>query len=89
MVRHSLWEKLDSGDDLLTSPFLGDLRGPVLVVQGGADETLGGPVQGQAIAKALGDKARYVELPGVGHNVLIETDAAIARVRAFIAAGGK
>jgi len=89
MVRHSFWEKLDSGDDLQTSPFLGAVHGPVLVVQGGADETLGGPVQGQAIAQALGDKAHYVELPGVGHNVLIETEAAVSQVRAFIAASGK
>jgi uncharacterized protein len=84
MVRRSPWEKLDPGDDYQTRPFLGDIRAPVLVVQGAADETLGGPFQGQAIAKALGDRARYVELPGIGHNVLIETDAAIAEVRAFI-----
>lgn len=84
MVRRSPWAKLDPGDDLQTRPFLGPIRAPVLVVQGGADETLGGPVQGQAIAKALGDRARYVELPGVGHNVLIETSAAVAAVRDFI-----
>ena len=85
MYRESRWAKLDSGDDLLTQPFLGDLRGPVLVVQGGADETLGGPVQGQAIANTLGGRAHYVELPGVGHNVLIETDDALRAVRTFIA----
>jgi pimeloyl-ACP methyl ester carboxylesterase len=84
MVRHSLWEKLDAGDDYQTRPFLDDVRAPVLVLQGGADETLDGPGQGQAIAKALGDRAAYVELPGVGHNVLIETDAAVEQVQKFI-----
>lgn len=84
MVRRSPWAKLDPGDDLQTRPFLGPIRAPVLVVQGGADQTLGGPVQGQALAKALGGRARYLELPGVGHNVLIETSAAVAAVRSFI-----
>jgi alpha-beta hydrolase superfamily lysophospholipase len=84
MVRHSPWEKLDAGDDYQTRPFLGDVRAPVLVLQGGADETLDGPGQGQAIAKALGERAAYVELPGVGHNVLIETDAAVEQVQKFI-----
>lgn len=89
MVRRSPWAKLDPGDDLQTRPFLGDVPAPVLVVQGGADETLGGPVQGQALAGALGDRGHYVELPGVGHNVLIETASALAEVRAFIAARQK
>ena len=84
MVRHSLWEKLDAGDDYQTRPFLGDVRAPVLVLQGGADVTLDGPGQGQAIAKTLGERAQYVELPGVGHNVLIETDAAVEQVQKFI-----
>jgi pimeloyl-ACP methyl ester carboxylesterase len=85
MFRRSIWEKLDPGDDLLAQPFLGDIKAPVLVVQGGADETLGGPVQGKAIAATLADRAKYVELPGVGHNALIETEGAIAAVHAFIA----
>lgn len=89
MLRRSLWAKLDPGDDFLTQPYLADLRAPVLIVQGGADETLEGPVQGQAIAKTLGDRARYVELPGVGHNVLIQTPSAIDAVRSFIASLGK
>jgi pimeloyl-ACP methyl ester carboxylesterase len=89
MFRRSVWEKLDPGDDLLTQPFLADIKAPVLVVQGGADETLGGPVQGKAIADTLGERARYVELPGVGHNVLIETEAAVAAVHSFIAGHGK
>jgi len=86
MVRPSWYEKLDLGDDYQTQPFLGDVRAPVLVLQGGADETLGGTAQARAIANALGDRAEYVELPGVGHNVLIETDAAVTQVRNFISA---
>jgi pimeloyl-ACP methyl ester carboxylesterase len=89
MVRRSFWQRLDAGDDFQTQPFLADVPAPVLVVQGGADETLGGPVQGQAIAKTLADRAQYVELPGVGHNVLIETEAAITAVHAFVAAHNK
>jgi pimeloyl-ACP methyl ester carboxylesterase len=89
MVRRSLWEKLDPGDDYQTRPFLGDVRAPVLVLQGGADETLDGPGQAKAIAGALGDRAEYVELPGVGHNVLIETEAAVTRVQAFISSHAK
>jgi pimeloyl-ACP methyl ester carboxylesterase len=86
MVRRSLWAKLDPGDDLQTTPFLSGVPAPVLVLQGDADETLGGAAQGQAIARGLGDRAHYVELPGVGHNVLIETESAIAEVHAFVAA---
>jgi pimeloyl-ACP methyl ester carboxylesterase len=89
MVRRSFYDRLDPGDDLLTQPYLGNLQAPILVVQGGADETLGGNVQGRAIADTLGERARYVELPGVGHNVLIETDAAISAVHAFIAEHAK
>jgi pimeloyl-ACP methyl ester carboxylesterase len=89
MVRNSRWAKLDPGDDLRTQPFLAEVREPVLIVQGGADETLGGPVQGKAIASTLGQRARYVELPGVGHNSLIKSEAAVQEVRAFIAGHGK
>ena len=89
MVRNSRWAKLDRGDELLTQPYLAELRAPILIVQGGADETLDGPVQGQAIAHTLADRAKYVELPGVGHNVLIETDSAVREVRSFLAALAK
>jgi pimeloyl-ACP methyl ester carboxylesterase len=89
MFRHSPWEKFSAGDDLQTRPFLGDVRAPVLVVQGGADETLGGPVQGKAVAAALGTRGRYLELPGVGHNALIQTQSAVAAVHDFIGAQGK
>jgi pimeloyl-ACP methyl ester carboxylesterase len=89
MVRRSFYDRLDPGDDLLTQPYLGNLRAPILLVQGGADETLAGNVQSKAIAATLGERARYVELPGVGHNVLIETDAAISAVHSFIAEHAK
>jgi pimeloyl-ACP methyl ester carboxylesterase len=84
MVRRSVWAKLDPGDDMQTTPFLSGVPAPVLVLQGAADETLGGPVQGRALAQGLGDRAHYVELPGVGHNVLIETESAITEVHAFV-----
>jgi len=89
MFRRSIWEKLDPGDDLLTQPFLAGIKGPVLVVQGEADETLGGTVQAKAITNTLAERARYVELPGVGHNALIGTEAAVVAVRSFIANHGK
>ena len=85
MYRRSPWEKLSAGDDYQTRPFLADIHAPVLVLQGGADETLGGPVQGKAIADALGARAKYVELPGVGHNVLIQTPSAVKALRSFLA----
>ena len=57
---------------------------PVLVVQGSADSAFHGPQQGKAIAQALGDRARYLELPGVDHVPLLSTDAALVAVRALI-----
>jgi pimeloyl-ACP methyl ester carboxylesterase len=84
MVRRSFWERLDPGDDYQTRPYLGDVPGPVLVLQGTEDEALDGPGQGRAIAAALGARAQYVELPGMGHNALLESDAAVAKLRAFI-----
>jgi pimeloyl-ACP methyl ester carboxylesterase len=84
MVRRSLWMKVDPGDDYQTRPFLKDVRAPVLVLQGDADLALAGPDQGRAIAAALGDRAQYVELPGAGHNDMMETDPSIAQIRSFI-----
>jgi pimeloyl-ACP methyl ester carboxylesterase len=84
MVRPSFWARLDPGDDYQTRPYLGDVPAPVLVLQGSEDEALMGPGQGRAIAAALGDRAEYVELAGVGHNALLENDAAIAKLREFI-----
>ena len=84
MVPRSFYDRLDPGDDFKTSPFLADIPGPVLVVQGTKDEALQGPEQGRAIAAALGSRARYLELPGIGHVQLMEDEPALVAVREFI-----
>jgi len=89
MYRRSFYAKLDPGDDFRTEPFLGAIPAPVLVIQGAADEALKGPEQGRAIAASLGARARYLELPGVGHVELMSNPAAIAATRDFIAAHAK
>jgi len=89
MVPRSFYDKLDPGDDFQTSTFLAEIPAPVLVVQGTKDEALGGPEQGRAIAAALGARAQYLELPGVGHVALMANDAALAAVREFIDARAK
>lgn len=85
MYRPSPWARLSAGEDYQTQPLLAAVPGPVLVLQGDADEALEGPGQGRAIAKALGARARYVELPGVLHVPLLENAAALDAVRSFIA----
>ncbi|HEV8547739.1 MAG TPA: hypothetical protein VGQ57_01905 [Polyangiaceae bacterium] len=84
MVEPSRWEKLSSGDDYQTQPLLGAVPAPVLVVQGSADSALGGPQQGQSVAHALGDRARYEELPGVDHVPLLWNERTQELVREFI-----
>jgi pimeloyl-ACP methyl ester carboxylesterase len=86
MFPHSFYQKLDPGDDFQTRPFLDAIPAPVLVVQGTADEALIGPAQGRAIAAKLGDRARYLELAGVGHLALLDNPASVGAVREFIAA---
>ncbi|MEP7051983.1 MAG: hypothetical protein ABJB12_16580 [Pseudomonadota bacterium] len=85
MVRRSLYAKLDPGDVLETHPYLDAIPAPVLVIQGTADESLMGPGQGRAIALKLGNRATYLELPGVGHIALLSNDVALGKVREFIA----
>jgi pimeloyl-ACP methyl ester carboxylesterase len=85
MVRPSFYAKLDPGDVLETHPYLDAVPAPVLVVQGTADESLMGPEQGRAIAKKLGERATYLELPGVGHIALLSNATALGKVREFIA----
>lgn len=84
MVPRSFYERFDPGDDFQTSPYLVDVPAPVLVVQGTKDEALVGPEQGRAIAAALGSRAQYVELPGVGHVELMANGPALAKARQFI-----
>ena len=89
MVRRSFYDKFDPGDDFQTEPFLDAIPAPVLLVQGTADEALAGPGQGRAISAHLGARARYLELPGVGHVALMSDPAAIAATQEFIAAHSK
>jgi pimeloyl-ACP methyl ester carboxylesterase len=89
MFRRSFYAKLDPGDDYQTRPLLAEIPAPVLVIQGTADEALHGPEQGRAIAQALGERAKYLELPGVGHTALLSNDAATGAVREFIASHSK
>jgi len=84
MVPRSFYDKLDPGDAFQTTPFLAEVPAPVLVVQGTKDEALMGPGQGRAIAAALGPRARYLELEGVGHVELMSNEPALAAVREFI-----
>ncbi len=89
MVPRSFYDKLDPGDDFQTRPFLPEIPAPVLVVQGTKDEALLGPEQGRAIAAVLGSRARYLELPGVGHVELMENEPTLAAVRELIEAHSK
>lgn len=84
MYQPSPWEKLSAGEDYQTQPLLADVPAPVLVLQGGGDRTLGGAVQGQAIASALGQRAEYQEFPGVDHVPLLFHEPALAAMRAFV-----
>jgi pimeloyl-ACP methyl ester carboxylesterase len=86
MYHASPWEKLSAGEDYQTRPFLAEVPGPVLVVQGSADSALAGPKQGHDIAQALGDKARYEELAGVDHVPLLKNEQAVRLVRDFVKA---
>ena len=83
MLRRSWAARFALGDTYEIEPLLDAVPSPVLVVQGGADQTLGAE-QGRRIAARLGTRARYVELPGVGHNPLLESDEAIGAVRQMI-----
>jgi pimeloyl-ACP methyl ester carboxylesterase len=87
MLRRSWAARLAVGDVYEIEPLLDAVPEPVLVVQGGADTTLG-PEQGRKIKARLGERARYLELPGLGHDPLLESDAAIAAVREMIESHG-
>ncbi|HYP91148.1 MAG TPA: hypothetical protein VEQ59_23445 [Polyangiaceae bacterium] len=85
MYKRSAFEKLSSGEDYQTRPYLAGVPAPVLVLQGAADETLDGATQGRAIAEALGGRAKYVELPGVGHVPVLHDVQALDAMRTFLA----
>jgi pimeloyl-ACP methyl ester carboxylesterase len=83
MIR-SVWQgRISMGDIIDSTPLLSDLPGPVLVLHGSNDATLD-VSQGRSIATALGSRARFRELPGVGHLDINENPEAIAAVRAAI-----
>ena len=86
MYQPSRFEKLRAGEDYQTRPHLTGVPAPVLVLQGAADQTLDGAGQGRAIAQALGERAKYVELPGVGHVPLLKDAPALEAMRDFLKA---
>jgi fermentation-respiration switch protein FrsA (DUF1100 family) len=80
----SVWQqRFVLGDVVNTLPLLDDVPEPVLVLHGSADESL--PVeQGRTIAARLGSRARFKELPGVGHLDIAKNPEAVEAVRAVI-----
>jgi pimeloyl-ACP methyl ester carboxylesterase len=87
MIR-SVWQgRVSMGDIIDTRPLLGALPGPVLVLHGASDATLD-VSQGRSIATALGSRAQFRELPGVGHLDINESQDAIDAVRAMIEGKG-
>ncbi|HEX6243365.1 MAG TPA: alpha/beta hydrolase [Polyangiales bacterium] len=90
MVRKgsALAEKLAPGDLIEMQPLLESVPAPVLVVQGSGDQTTGVEM-GRTVAKKLGERAKYVELDGVGHIALQENDDAAKAVREFMLSATK
>jgi len=84
MYHASVFEKLSAGEDYQTRPYLAGVPAPVLVLQGTADQALDGAGQGRAIAAALGERGKYVELPGVEHVPLLANATALEAVREFL-----
>ncbi|HEY4304305.1 MAG TPA: alpha/beta hydrolase [Gemmatimonadaceae bacterium] len=72
------------GDLYETAPFLDALPAPILVVMGAKDEALG-VQQGRNVARRLGSRAHYVELPNAGHVNLMDHPETADTVRAMIA----
>ncbi|HWA77315.1 MAG TPA: hypothetical protein VG937_33500 [Polyangiaceae bacterium] len=89
MVHKNLLASFTTGDVYDLLPSLPEVPAPVLVVQGSADEAFGDVRQAKLLVEGLGDRARYLELPGVGHNALLESEPAIAAVRAGIESASK
>jgi pimeloyl-ACP methyl ester carboxylesterase len=86
MVHAGFWGKFGAGDVYDVLPILPQVPGPVLIVQGDADEAFGDVGQGRQLAEGLGERGRYVQLEGAGHSSLLENDAAISAARAMIEA---
>jgi pimeloyl-ACP methyl ester carboxylesterase len=56
-----------------------DVRCPTLIVSGSQD-ALTRPWMASKLAKAMGDRARLVSLPGVGHNDLLRSGERLSDV---------
>jgi pimeloyl-ACP methyl ester carboxylesterase len=83
-MMHSAWQgRVSLGDIIYSAPLLDAVPAPVLVLHGGSDQTLD-VEQGRKIAARLGSRARFQELPGVGHLEINENEQAIQAVRAMI-----
>lgn len=66
-----------------TTRWLAGIANRTLVIHGSQDTAL--PVEnGRAVARALGSRARLLELPGLGHSELPLSPAALDAMRAFI-----
>lgn len=85
MVRASWYQRFSPGDVYETQPLLDSTPLPCLVIFGTDDEALG-VKQGRAIAKRLGSRAHYIEVPGVGHAALLASEPAMLEVRNWIEA---
>lgn len=81
MVQKRWLANFTTGDVYDLLPLLPDVPGPVLVVQGTADEAFGDVRQAHLLVDGLGERARYLELSGVGHNALLVSESAISSVR--------
>jgi pimeloyl-ACP methyl ester carboxylesterase len=87
MIR-SVWQgRVSMGDIIDTTPLLGDLPGPVLVLHGSKDATLD-VSQGRSIATQLGSRARFREIAGAGHLDMNKNPEAISAVREAIEGKG-
>jgi hypothetical protein len=64
------------------------VRGPVLVMHGERD-TIIPAAQGRELAQALGARARWVAVPGAGHNDLLAVPAVWREVRGFLDSLGR
>ena len=60
------------------------IAGPVLLIHG-ADDAIIPASQGRELAAALGGRARWVEVPGAGHNDLLSRAIVWAELERFVA----